>query len=66
MKNIKLSIIFPVRNEGTNIEILVPFIKAAVNISYEMLIVCDSEKDSSIDSVKKLKKTHPGLKLIII
>lgn len=60
----KLSILFPVRNEGVNIEIIVKVLRAIIEVSYEVLIVYDSPDDNSIVVVQNLQLKYPNVRLI--
>ena len=61
---IKLSILMPVRNEGVNLKTMLKFIKAAVEVPHELLIVYDSLDDDSIPVIQKMQNTYPELKAV--
>jgi len=64
MNKIKLSIIIPVLNEGTNLKILLKILRAVVDSPNEILIVYDTPNDDSIPVVKKFQKKYSNLKLV--
>ena len=61
---VKLSILMPVRNEGTNISIMLKILRAVVEISHEILIVYDHPDDDSVPVVRKLQPTYPHVRLV--
>ncbi len=68
-EKIELSIVLPVYNEQNSIEKLYSRIKKVLNSlnkSYEIIFVDDGSTDNSADMVKKLAKTDPTVKLIIL
>ena len=65
MRKIKLSLVMPVRNEGINLKMMLKILKATMEMSHEVLVVCDDERDNSIPIVKEVQKDYPGLKLVI-
>ncbi|MBI2135119.1 glycosyltransferase [Candidatus Woesearchaeota archaeon] len=63
-KNLKLSILIPVRNEAINIPVMLKILHAVVEVPNEILIVCDSKDDNSIPAVKKLQPAYPNIRLV--
>ena len=63
-KELKLSILIPVRNEAINIPIMLKILHAVVEVPHEILIVCDSKGDDSIPAVKKLQQAYPNVRLV--
>src|SRR3989338_1677461 len=63
-KNLKLSILMPVRNEGVNIEIMLKFLRAVIEIDHEIIIIYDDLNDDSIPVVKRLQSQYPNLRLL--
>ena len=61
---IKLSVIIPVLNEGTNLRILLPILKVMINVTHEVLIVHDIPNDDSIPVVKTMQRNYPRLRLV--
>jgi len=61
---IRLSIVIPVLNEGTNLKILLKMLEAIVDAPHEILVVYDIPGDNSIPVVKSLQKSYKRLKLI--
>jgi len=61
----KLSIIIPVYNEKKTINEIIKLVKAAKipGITKEMIIVDDKSTDGSRDSLAKIKKANPSLKI---
>ncbi len=60
----KLSIVIPVYNEGDSIKKVITGIKTTLNVPYEILLVYDFERDSTIKPAEKLKKRYLEIKLI--
>jgi len=61
---IKLSVVIPVLNEGVNLKILLKILKAVIDSSHEILVVCDFSGDDSIPVVKSMQKSYPRLRLV--
>lgn len=61
---IRLSIVIPVLNEEANLKVLLPILKALINVPHEILIVYDIDNDDSIPVVKTMQRNYPGLRLI--
>jgi glycosyltransferase involved in cell wall biosynthesis len=59
-----LSILLPVRNEGLNLKIMLKILKAVVELSHEVLVVCDSPDDTSIPIVHQVARDYPNLRLV--
>lgn len=63
-KDIQLSMIMPVWNEGMNIEIMLKILNAVVEVPHEYLIVYDFPEDNTIPVVKRLQKDFSHLQLV--
>jgi len=63
-KKIKLSVVIPVLNEGENLKVLFPILKALIKVPNEILIVYDFLGDDTVPVVKAMQKNHRGLKLV--
>jgi glycosyltransferase involved in cell wall biosynthesis len=63
-KGIKLSILIPVLNEGSNLKVILRILKAMVDVPHEVLIVYDMPNDDSIPVVKNMQKNYGGLRLV--
>ena len=59
----KLSVLLPVRNEGVNVEVMLKFLRAVIEIEYEVVFVYDDPQDDSIPVVKRMQSKMPNLKL---
>ena len=55
---IKLSILMPVKNEGTHLQIILRILKALVNLPHEVLVVYDTLDDNSIPVINRIKKEY--------
>jgi len=64
IKNIYISIIVPVYNEGANITKFLHNLENSVKIKHEVLIVYDFEEDDTIPIFKKLKFKFKNAKII--
>jgi dolichol-phosphate mannosyltransferase len=64
-RQLKLSIILPVRNEGINIYLMLKILETLVEIPHEVLVIYDDKKDNTIPATKKLKISHHNLRLIL-
>ncbi len=63
-REVKLSIIMPVRNEGPNIRVMLKVLNAVVEINHEILIVHDTPDDTSIPIIKEIQGKYSQLHLI--
>jgi len=61
---IKLSVVIPVLNEGANLKVLLPILKALIDVPHEILIVYDFVNDNSIPVAKSMQKNHAKLRLV--
>jgi len=61
MKPLLLSIVIPVYNEAENIKLTLKSIKKNIKTKHEIIVVYDSKKDTTIPTLKKLKKTTKNL-----
>jgi glycosyltransferase involved in cell wall biosynthesis len=62
-----LSLVIPVFNEGPNLEELTREITVScqkLNRAYEIIFVDDGSRDESVDTLKKLQKLDPRIKII--
>jgi dolichol-phosphate mannosyltransferase len=55
----------PVRNEGINLRIMLKILRAVLEVEHEVLVVCDSEEDTSIPVVRDMQNAYPNLRLIL-
>lgn len=63
-KKRQLSIFVPVKNELTNISVMIRILEAALEVPHEVIIVYDSPKDSTIPVVRILQKKYKNIKLV--
>jgi len=61
---IKLSVVIPVLNEGSNLKVLLPILKTLINVPHEILVVHDIINDDSISVVKSMQKDYKKLRLV--
>jgi dolichol-phosphate mannosyltransferase len=61
----EVSIIIPAYNEGAAIIAGLLKVEEAVVARNEILVVVDSEEDSTVDHVSQLSKKYPGIKLVV-
>ena len=71
MNNKKISVVIPVLNEISNIELLLPRLEKVfkkLNISSEIIIVDDGSRDSEIECYKKIRRnfTESRLQILIL
>lgn len=59
-----LSVVIPVFNEGTNLDILLRLIRPMIPVLHEILIVHDIPDDDSIPVVRRFQRSYPGLRLV--
>jgi len=64
MNKIKLTIVAPVKNEKNNIEWTITEIEKFVKPSHEILIIYDSDRDTTLKVAKKLAIKYKNIKLI--
>lgn len=63
-KQIQLSVLMPVRNEGVNIPIMLKIFRAVLEIEHEILIVYDHPDDDSVPVVTRMQTDFPNVRLI--
>ncbi|OGM33522.1 hypothetical protein A3D00_00110 [Candidatus Woesebacteria bacterium RIFCSPHIGHO2_02_FULL_38_9] len=63
-RNNTISVVMPVKNEKDNITWTINNIVKYVKPQYEIIVVYDSDKDSTIPVVKKLITKYPNVRLI--
>src|SRR5687767_14408034 len=59
-----LSILLPVRNEGINLQIMLKILRAVLDVSHEVLVICDDPADTSIPVVEDMQLNYPTLRLV--
>jgi len=59
-----LSILVPVRNEGTNLRVMLKILRAMVEVSHEVIVVYDTEDDDSIPVVEQVQEEYQSLRLV--
>lgn len=60
----KLSVLMPVRNEGSNIKIMLKALHAVIEVPHELLFVYDNPDDDCIETVNELEGRYPNIRLI--
>ena len=60
-----LSILLPVRNEGINLRIMLKILRAVVEGPHEVLVVYDSQTDTSIAVVEEIQRSYPELRGVL-
>jgi len=63
-ENPTLSILLPVRNEGINLKIMLKILRSILEVSHEVIVIADDEKDESIPVVKKLEESYSQLRYV--
>ncbi len=61
-KNIKLSVLIPVKNESINLRMMLKILSAIVDVPHEILVVYDSPDDNSLPVVNSIKKLYSQIK----
>jgi len=61
-KELKLSILLPVRNEGINIELMLKILEAVLEIPHEILIIYDDKKDETLTVIEKIRRNYSTIK----
>ena len=59
-----LSILLPVRNEGANLKMMIGVLQAVIEVPKEIIVICDSPDDDSIEVVASLSAKYSNLKLV--
>ncbi|MCX7313618.1 MAG: glycosyltransferase [Alphaproteobacteria bacterium] len=54
-----LTVLLPVRNETMNLRIMLRILRAVLTIPHEIIVIFDSETDSSIAVVEEVRATYP-------
>ncbi len=60
----KLSVLMPVRNEGSNIKIMIKALHAVIEVPSELLFVYDQPDDDCIQIVRELESQYSNIRLI--
>jgi dolichol-phosphate mannosyltransferase len=60
----RLSILLPVRNEGINLKIMLKILRAVLEITHEVLVICDDLEDTSIPVVTAMSNEYGNLRLV--
>jgi dolichol-phosphate mannosyltransferase len=60
----KLSVLMPVRNEGSNIKIMIKALHAVIEVPHELLFVYDRPDDDCIEIVNELEGRYANIRLI--
>ena len=61
---VKLSILLPVRNEGSNLKVMLKILNAVTEVTHEVLVVYDFPEDDSIPVVRDVQVEYPQVRLI--
>ena len=64
IKDMKLSIVMPVYNEGKVIQETIRKVETSVKTPHELLIIYDMDEDTTLPPVKKMQKKYPNVKLV--
>jgi dolichol-phosphate mannosyltransferase len=59
-----LTILLPVRNEETNLRVMLRIMRAALEYPHEVVVIHDGADDKSIPIVKEAQPDYPGLRLV--
>ncbi len=57
--DVALTVLLPVRNETMNLRIMLRILRAVLVIPHEILVIFDSETDTSIGVVESVRATYP-------
>lgn len=63
-KEVLLSVLLPVRNEGVNLKIMLKILRALLDAPHEVLVIYDFDGDKSIEATQSLCATYPNLRLV--
>src|SRR5690242_13178539 len=58
----RLSILLPVRNEGTNLRLIIKMLRGVVEVPYEALVVYDNPSDDAVPAIAQMAASHPELR----
>ena len=64
-KGLRLSILIPVRNEGSNLKVSLKVLAALVEVPHEVLLVHDFPEDNSVPVVESLQQSYPQFRLVL-
>lgn len=59
-----LTLLMPVRNEGTNIQIMLKILNSLIEVSHEILVIYDFSDDNTVPIVRRLKSKYPSVRLV--
>lgn len=63
-KDIILTVLIPVFNEGINLKVMLKFLKAILEMPHEILVVYDFPEDDSIPVATAMKKYYSQIRLV--
>lgn len=61
----QLSILLPVRNETLNLQLMIRILDSVLEIDHEIIVIVDSQQDTSIPIVEGIQSTYPQLRLVM-
>jgi len=59
-----LTVLLPVRNEGSSLKVLLRLLPGAIDVPHEVLVVHDKRDDDSIPVVESFRGRYPGLRAV--
>lgn len=62
---IEISILMPVRNEGINLKIMFKILRAVLEVSHEVIVICDDQADTSIPVAQRMQETYSNLRIVV-
>lgn len=65
MDNVKLTVLLPVRNETMNLRVMLRILRAVLVVPHEIIIVFDSETDTSLPVVEDVRLTYPQVRPLL-
>ncbi|MFC1606537.1 glycosyltransferase [Candidatus Latescibacterota bacterium] len=63
-KNVELSILLPVRNDGLHLSIMLKMLKAVLDVPSEVIVIHDDPDDDSIPVVRETQQVFPQIRTV--
>src|SRR4029079_17755597 len=62
---ILLTVLLPVRNETMNLRIMLRILRSVLTMPHEIVVIFDSEADTSIAVVEEVRATYPQVRPLL-
>ena len=63
--SVVLTVLLPVRNETMNLRIMLRILRSVLTMPHEIVVIFDSEADTSIAVVEEVRATYPQVRPLL-